>query len=82
MSYEVIVKSKATKDLRKIPKLDATRIADKLEMAASDLSGDIKRLTNHTPEYRLRVGQYRVLFEIEGTDLVVYRVLHRKEAYR
>jgi hypothetical protein len=31
-----------------------------------DLAGDVKQLTNSTPEYRLRVGDYRVLFEIEG----------------
>jgi mRNA interferase RelE/StbE len=47
-----------------------------------NLKGDVKRLTNHTPEYRLRVGDYRVLFEIEGETIVVYRVRHRREAYR
>jgi mRNA interferase RelE/StbE len=35
------------------------------------------------PEYRLRVGDYRVLFEIENKlRIVVYRVRHRREAYR
>ena len=47
------------------------------------VGGDVKRLTNFTPEYRLRVGDYRVLFEIEDTNrVVVYRVCHRREAYR
>ena len=82
MSYEIVVKSRAGKDLKKIPKVDATRIADKLEMLSTEISGDIKRLTNHTPEYRLRVGQYRILFEVDGTEILVYRILHRKEAYR
>jgi mRNA-degrading endonuclease RelE of RelBE toxin-antitoxin system len=31
-----------------------------------DLAGDVKRLSNMTPSFRLRVGDYRVLFEIEG----------------
>jgi mRNA interferase RelE/StbE len=45
--------------------------------------GDVKRLTASTPEYRLRVGDYRVLFEIERTNrVVVYRVRHRRESYR
>ena len=48
----------------------------------NDLTGDVKRLTNFTPEYRLRVGDYRVLFEIEGQAVVIYRVLHRKDAYK
>jgi len=41
----------------------------------------VKRLTNYTPEYRLRVGDYRVLFEIEEDVLVIYRVKHQKDAY-
>lgn len=47
-----------------------------------DLVGDVKQLANFTPEYRLRVGDYRVLFEIEGNTIVVYGVRHRREAYR
>ncbi|WP_345785473.1 type II toxin-antitoxin system RelE family toxin [Thalassobacterium maritimum] len=43
-----------------------------------DLQGDVKKLTNHTPEYRMHSGNYRVLFEVEGERIVVYRVLHRK----
>ena len=49
---------------------------------AKGLTGDVKKLTNFTPEYRLRVGNYRVLFEVEGGVVIVYRVLHRKDAYQ
>ena len=49
---------------------------------ANNLAGDVKRLTNFTPEYRLRVGDYRVLFEVDGDKLIMYRILHRKDAYR
>ena len=48
----------------------------------ADMAGDVKRLTNFTPEYRLRVGDYRALFEIEGNKIIMYRILHRKDAYR
>ena len=83
MNYTVGLKPRATKDLRRIQKQDASRIADALEGLADDLFGDVKRLTNFTPEYRLRVGQYRVLFEIENeNEVVVYRIVHRREAYR
>ena len=54
-----------------------------IENMSKDLAGDIKKLTNFAPEYRLRVGDYRVLFEIERQDRVtIYRVRHRREAYR
>jgi mRNA interferase RelE/StbE len=83
MEYTVGLKPKATKDLRCLQKQQATRIADALERLRDDLSGDVKRLTNFSPEYRLRVGQYRVLFEVENEDeIVVYRIVHRREAYR
>jgi len=39
-------------------------------------------LTNFTPEYRLRVGNYRVLFEIETDVVMIYRIKHRREAYK
>ena len=46
-----------------------------------NLQGDIKKLNNFEPEYRLRVGDYRVLFEIEDNNLIIYRIKHRKNAY-
>ena len=81
MRYEIHFKPRALKDLRRIPKADAARALDRLEDMRDDLFGDVKRLTNHTPEFRLRVGDYRVLFELEGRRVVVYRVVHRREAY-
>lgn len=83
MMYSVVLKPRALKDLKTIHKNDMLRIIEALERLESDLTGDVKKLTNFTPEYRLRVGQYRVLFEIEErTCIVVYRVVHRREAYR
>jgi mRNA interferase RelE/StbE len=47
----------------------------------NNLAGDVKCLTNFTPEYRLRVGDYRVLFEIEGDRVIISRIKHRSHAY-
>jgi mRNA interferase RelE/StbE len=41
-------------------------VAERLKSLEQGLSGDVKRLTNVTPEYRPRVGSDRVLFEIEA----------------
>jgi len=83
MNYTVELKPRAIKDLKHLQKQDASRIADALERLQSDLTGNVKKLTNFTPEYRLRIGQFRVLFEIENeTRIIVYRVVHRREAYR
>jgi len=48
----------------------------------NDLQGDVKKLAHFTPEYRLRVGNYRVLFEIENEAIVIYRIKPRDKAYQ
>jgi mRNA interferase RelE/StbE len=80
--FRIELKERAIKDLKSMPKQDAQRIVKKIKVLENGLSGDIKRLTNFTPEYRMRVGDYRVLFEIEESMVTVYRIKHRKEAYR
>ncbi|MEA1995737.1 MAG: type II toxin-antitoxin system RelE/ParE family toxin [Campylobacterota bacterium] len=39
-------------------------------------------MTNFSPEYRLRIGNYIVIFEIKDGVIVVYLLRHRKHAYR
>jgi mRNA interferase RelE/StbE len=78
---KVELKPRAIKDLRSLPKEEAARIAAKVGELEQGLTGDIKRLTNFTPEYRLRIGNYRVLFEVEEGTVVVYRVMHRRHVY-
>lgn len=82
MVYELRFKPRAHRDLRSLNARDADRVLDRLEAMRQDLRGDVKKLTGFTPEYRLRVGDYRVLFELEGSVVFIYRVLHRREAYR
>ncbi len=69
MTYEIEVKPRAIKDLLSIPNSMAGRIIEKIEALRSDLAGDVKRLTSCTPEYRLRVGDYRVLFGVEAAKV-------------
>lgn len=57
------------KQLKALQKKDSDRVIEKICMLENDLRGDVKRLTNFTPEYRLRVGSFRVLFEVEGSRL-------------
>ena len=82
MKYEVEFKPRAIKDLHKIEKADQKRIITRITELTNNLSGNVKRLTNFTPEYRLRVGNYRVLFETEENKIIIYRIHHRRNAYR
>lgn len=78
----ILFKPQAEKDLAALQKAEQVRIMRKISALQNGLSGDIKRLTNFTPEYRLRIGDYRILFEQTGDTAVIYRVIHRREAYR
>ena len=82
MKYDIQFKPRAVKDIEKLSSRIKTKIIKDIEVMGDDLAGDVKRLTNFTPEYRLRVGNYRVLFEIENKSIIVYRVRHRREVYR
>jgi mRNA interferase RelE/StbE len=81
MEYTVVFRPKSIKDLDGIDRQTAARIAAKVALLGNDLQGDVKRLTSFTPEYRLRVGDWRVLFEVEGQTVTIHRVLHRSKAY-
>jgi len=82
MKYDIQFKPKAVRDIEDLPSRIQARVLARIEEMSNDLKGDIKRLTNFTPEYRLRIGDYRVLFEIEEETIIIYRIRHRREAYR
>ncbi|SHO80557.1 RelE/StbE replicon stabilization toxin [hydrothermal vent metagenome] len=76
------IDDKAIKDLSKIDKKEAIKIFNKIETLENfPKIPNIKRLNNFEPPYRLRVGNYRVLFNIEKNIIIVYRVKHRNRAY-
>lgn len=71
----------ALRDLRRVPKRFARQIVARISRLEHGLHGDIKRLTNFDCDYRLRCGDYRVLFDLEENTVVVHRIRHRREAY-
>jgi len=69
MEYKINFKPRAIKDCKSIDKKVLKLIFSKIELLSNNLQGDVKKLTNFTPEYRLRVGDYRVLFEAEKDQI-------------
>lgn len=83
-SYNVEFSANVRKDFRKIPQADAERILRKIrDLAATPRPPGSKKLKGEEL-FRIRVGAYRVVYEIEDERLVVFivRVKHRKEVYR
>ncbi len=72
----------AVKDLQKISEPFKSKLHEKILLLKSfpDVA-NIKKLTNFEPAYRLRVGDYRVLFDVIDDRIVIGRVLHRQESY-
>lgn len=76
---QVVISRTAQKALRRMPGKDAAALIGKLESFAATGEGDVKKLVG-APYYRLRHGDWRAIFEIEG-NLLVLRIAHRREAY-
>jgi mRNA interferase RelE/StbE len=81
MRYEIEFLPSALAQLRALPKDVRRLIGGKLDRAQYDLAGDIKKLKGFKNKFRLRAGNYRVLFELEGASVVVYDVGDRKDIY-
>jgi mRNA interferase RelE/StbE len=75
-------KGPALRDLRGMAPALAGRIVDAVDRYAATGRGDVKRLQGNPATYRLRVGDYRVRFDVDAGVVVVLRVAHRREAYR
>ena len=74
----------ARADLRRIEQPQALVILQTLTRFARGQGGEVKKLTDDARNrYRLRVGDYRVLFSFEDRDtLHIFSVENRKDAYR
>ncbi|MUG91205.1 type II toxin-antitoxin system RelE/ParE family toxin [Scytonema sp. UIC 10036] len=85
MTYQIDFSRKATKQLNKLPSDIKERIEAKiLELADNPRPNGVIKLKNRENGYRLRVGDYRILYDIYDGVLVitVVKVGHRKEVYR
>ena len=79
----VIWSPEARRDLRAIDRESALQILQGIDRYLSSGAGDVKKLQPPRREFRLRVGDYRVLFLPKEVNILeILRVLHRREAYR
>jgi mRNA interferase RelE/StbE len=84
MLYQVLVKRSAEKELDRLPSNVRDRVLKRLlALEDSPRPQGIKKLQGEEA-YRLRVGDYRVLYTIDDTAQIVtiYSVGHRREVYR
>jgi mRNA interferase RelE/StbE len=85
VAYEVRLKPSAERKLRKLPRDAQQRIARRLDgFAAEPRPSGCERLSGLDDLYRVRVGDYRIVYEIEDDILVVLVITigHRRDVYR
>ena len=83
MKYKIVFTRRATKDIAKLEPEIKERIGDALRRYSEDpLSYARKMVDPSLGSYRFRIGDYRVIFDLEDDELIVLRVGHRKEIYR
>ena len=87
MKYAFRWRERAVRQLRAVPQPTALTILRALAPLGDDPrrpDADIKKMAGYGDRYRLRVGDYRVIYEITDTQLIILivGVGHRREAYR
>lgn len=85
MSYQIEIKRSAAKSLKKIPKADRIQIVEKIDSFGENLPNpETTKMKGDNPFHRVRVGDYRIVYEIQDDILVilVVKIGHRKDIYR
>lgn len=83
MKYRLVYTQRAIKDIQKLDESTMKRIGKALLKFEEDPSRYAEKLTDpRLGTYRFRIGDYRVIFDIEEGDIVVLRVGHRRDIYR
>lgn len=83
-AYKIFLKQSAAKELEALPKRDVKRIVEKIGALADDpRPAGVEKLSAQE-RYRIRQGDYRIIYSIEDDVLTVWvvKIGHRRDVYR
>ena len=83
--FSIQWRSSTKKDIRSLPRLEVARVVEAVSQLVNDpYPHGSQKLTGSERTYRIRVGDYRVIYEIfaDSRMIEVQRVRHRKDVYR
>lgn len=84
VKYSIIVKKKAEKELLRLQRSDVIKIRETInKLAENPRPHGCKKLSGSLNEYRIWVGDYRILYTINDNiiTICIFKIAHRKEAY-
>lgn len=79
--YRIEYGPSALDDLDGLPSRERAQILRKIERLEHGLHGNLKRLHDAEAMYRLRMGDYRILFDVEEGVIVIRKIGNRKDVY-
>ena len=83
MSYDLVYTQKAVRDVEKLDHKIKKRLGKVLLRYKEEPMRYAEKLTDSKlGTYRFRIGDYRIIFDIEGNEIVILRIGHRKEIYK
>ena len=83
VKYNLVYTGRAIKDIQRLEGTTRKRIGKTLLRYSEDPLKYAEKLSDpKLGSYRFRIGDYRIIFDLEGTDIVVLRTGHRKDIYR
>ena len=83
MAYNVVYKKSVHRDLKKLSKAEASRILDQIEQELTKKPESFPVLKGQFAGLRkYRIGDYRIIYALVGTDILVLRIGNRKDVYK
>ena len=83
MMFNLVYTQRAVRDIRNLDPTIRPRVDKKLLRYKEDPLKYAEKITDpKLGSYRFRIGDYRVIFDLEGKDIVILRVGHRRDIYR
>ena len=82
-SFRIVIKKSAAKEIERIEKKDRIRIIEKIRCLASDPRQFGSKKLSGQEKYRIRQGNYRILYQVIDDELIinVVKVGHRRDIY-
>ena len=84
-SYSLVIKRSAEKELKKLPVGDLRRVVDRIRgLTQQSRPSGCEKLSGEAERYRIRQGDYRIVYGIDDSVHVVeiVKIGHRREVYR
>lgn len=83
MAYQVIYTKSAARDIKKLDRIVKKKIKKSIEAYSKNPFSYTRKLLNpRIGTYRWRVGNHRIVFDLDRDNIVILRARHRREVYK